>query len=133
MLLAVLGASLCISLPLPAWTSGPGARVRDCGPRCLVSVCDILGVRTSLEEMGRLSGLDPRHGVSMEDLALAAKRKGLAATGLRLTVDELAEIRSPCIVHNSTRDHFFVVSGFRRNKFVVIDPPGEPRHLSKSA
>jgi len=99
-----------------------------CGPKSLLVVCKLLGVKADLEELCRLSGWEA--GTTMYDLYRAARKKGLYAVGMRLDIEELKKIGQPAIAH-VRGDHFLVVAGFLGYKVCIIDPPNPPRLISK--
>lgn len=69
-----------------------------CGPLALVEVCRLYAIDTDVQELANLSELDTR-GTSMAGLFEASKRKGLKPIALNITLDELAEKKSPAILH----------------------------------
>ena len=57
----------------------------------------------------------------MYSLAQAAKRLGLQATGMELSLEELKAAKKPLIAHVK-KGHFVVVVSFYGGKLMLIDP-----------
>ena len=60
----------------------------NCGPASLATVLNNMGINATQDELASLSGTD-KSGTSMYGLAHAAQVKGLNATGIILSVDQL--------------------------------------------
>ena len=116
------------NIPLPK-TPEKIASDPKCGPRSLLAICQLLGVEARLDELCKLSGLTNK-GTTMYGLYEAAQKKGLKAEGLKLSMDELANLDSPAIAHIEP-DHFFVVEDVIGNNIRIIDPPKAPYILTK--
>lgn len=98
--------------------------VMDCGPTCLRMVARHYGRHYSLETLRRRSFIS-REGVSMLGISDAAESIGLRTTGVRTSIDKLAKAAPfPCILHWN-RNHFVVLYGIRRNKFLIADPASQ--------
>ncbi len=80
---------------------------RNCGIVALHEVCSGLGVEASPEELARSAHAGSR-GVTMLGLAEAARAKGLKATGIRLSYDDLESAKKPLIAWLQ-HGHFVVV------------------------
>jgi predicted double-glycine peptidase len=100
-----------------------------CGPRSLLLICQVLGVKANLEEISRLASINEM-GTTMLGLSQAAQRKGLKAMGAKMDIEKLARLKSPSIAHIKD-NHFFVVERFEKSKFRIISPPKEPYYLTK--
>jgi len=101
----------------------------QCGPLALEGVCRALGVKTTSEELARLSDTDAG-GTTMLGLAKAARAKGLQARGVKITFDELQRMPKPLIVWID-RGHFTAVEECSKDKVRFSPPPGgEPASLS---
>ncbi|MBL8388094.1 MAG: peptidase domain-containing ABC transporter, partial [Hydrogenophaga sp.] len=79
----------------------------ECGLACLAMVLNVHGVATDL------AALRARHSVAMTGVTLAtltdiAQREQLGTRGLRLELDELAQLRLPAILHWDL-NHFVVL------------------------
>ncbi len=102
---------------------------KECGPRSLLVICQILGVEADLEELCHLSSMSEQ-GTTMLGLYQAAECKGLKAEGMKMGVEELARLGTLSIVHTKS-NHFFIVERFRKGKFRIIDHPKTPYYLTK--
>lgn len=94
---------------------------KECGPRSLLVICELLGVGTNLEELCRLSGMNET-GTTMYGLYQAARQKGLGAIGMQMDMEELVKIESPGIAFVKG-NHFLVVEKCVEDGIRVIDPP----------
>lgn len=65
-----------------------------------------------------------RDGLTMLDLRHAAQHLGFAAQGVRMTLEALASLRGPVIVHLDKKviQHFSVLRGIRDGRAYLADP-----------
>lgn len=101
----------------------------ECGLACLAMVLGHFGVRTDL------LALRQRHTVSMSGLTLGglvsvAAQERLAARALRLELDELQQLKTPCILHWDL-SHFVVMRSCDRRGAVILDPARGERRVSR--
>ena len=99
----------------------------ECGLACLAMVLGHHGVRTDL------LALRQRHAVSLSGMTLtalidAAARERLASRAVRLELDELRELRLPCILHWDM-GHFVVLTSVSRQGALVLDPARGERQM----
>ena len=99
----------------------------ECGLACLAMVLGHHGVRTDL------LALRNRHSVSLSGMTLTAlidvaARENLATRALRLELEELHELRLPCILHWDM-GHFVVLKSVSRKGAVVLDPATGERRM----
>src|SRR5690606_13610580 len=92
----------------------------ECGLACLATVASYHGRRIDLAVLRR------RHGVSLKGATLAslidvAHRLGLATRAVRLDLDEVGNLRTPCVLHWNL-DHFVVLRRARGKALIVHDP-----------
>ena len=73
-----------------------GDPLKNCGVLSLHEVCRALGVKTSPQELVKLSHADSK-SVTMLGLAEAARARGLNATGMKLTYEDLLKAPKPLI------------------------------------
>ncbi|PXW94545.1 colicin V processing peptidase [Sphaerotilus hippei] len=98
----------------------------ECGLACLAMVLGHFGVRTDLV------ALRQRHQVSMAGVTLGgligmAAQEQLGTRALRLEVDELSQLRLPCVLHWDL-GHFVVLKSCDARSAVILDPArGERR------
>ena len=123
LLCTLFAASLSIST-----AAGPPGTVSDleCGPKCLLTICNHFGIPAKVDELAGLSGLDQKKGATMLGLTKAAEAKGLHAFAMKISVDELARTGVPAIAL-LWRNHFVVVEGGNPGTVKMTDPPNGPR------
>ncbi len=93
----------------------------DCGPTCLKMVAKYHGLDTSIEALRERCHIT-NSGVTMLDIADAARAIGFTATGLTLEYQSLTErITSPCILHWRQK-HFVVLYEMRDEVATIADP-----------
>jgi predicted double-glycine peptidase len=92
----------------------------SCGPAALATVLQNMGINTTEEKLMILAGTDG-NGTSMYGLARAAQAKGVSATGMRLSVDDL---RTNHIVHVilDGEGHYSVVREITETSVYLTDP-----------
>jgi ATP-binding cassette subfamily B protein RaxB len=100
----------------------------ECGLACLAMVLNHHGSATDL------AALRSRHTVSLTGVTLAtltdiAQREQLGTRGLRLELDELAQLRLPAILHWDL-NHFVVLKSVSAGHVVVHDPAFGERRLT---
>ena len=92
----------------------------ECGAACLASVLRHYGCWVSLEEMRDACGAG-RDGCTAADIARAARRYGLEATGWKQSLEDLAGLPLPAILFWEFR-HFVVLEGIGQGRYFVNDP-----------
>ncbi|MEN4007360.1 MAG: C39 family peptidase [Methanobacteriaceae archaeon] len=92
----------------------------SCGPAALATVLQNIGVNSTEGDLKVLAGTDTS-GTSMYGLVRAAKAKGLNATGIRLSIDDL---RPNMIVHVTIdgEGHYSVVRRVTNESVYLADP-----------
>ena len=107
---------------LPINTTGIVMQSSDfsCGPAALATVLQNMGFNSTEQELMVLAGTDTS-GTTMYGLAQAAQSKGLSATGMKLSVDDL---RPNNIVHVilDGEGHYSVVREVTENSVRLADP-----------
>ena len=101
-------------------SSGPGSY---CGTLSLTYICRRLAIGASPAEIARLLN-DRGSGVSMLDLARAAKLLGLDAKGVRTNLAGLKALPKPVIAFLPELKHFVVVSKADEKGIMCIDLTG---------
>lgn len=94
--------------------------VQTCGPAALAAVCRHFGIAATEDEIARLAGTTGA-GTSMLGLQAAARAKGLAAEGIRVTPGGLSRTPLPCLLFFHP-GHFAVLTGVRGPLFYLADP-----------
>lgn len=99
-------------------------REYTCGPSALLFICNVFGIKTSEQEIAKLS-YSTINGTSMLGLVKAAKEKGLDAYGLFLTISDLKKmiIENQLLIAFIKKNHFVVVLGIGSdNTLLLLDP-----------
>jgi predicted double-glycine peptidase len=95
----------------------------SCGPAALATVLNNLGVHATEQELIVLAGTDTS-GTTMHGLSEAAKAKGLSATGMKLSVDELKK-NYIVFVTTDGGGHYSVIREIANESVKLADPsPG---------
>ncbi len=99
----------------------------ECGLACLAMAASHFGLRTDL------ASVRARFSVSLKGLTLAqlmdyADRLKLSGRALRLEVDELRQLKTPCLLHWDT-NHFVVLRSAGAKGIVLHDPAVGVRRL----
>ncbi len=94
----------------------------QCGAACLAMVGTSFGKPVSLRHADRLCGAS-KQGVSMLAISKSATELGLENATVKLTVEKLAEMPMPCILHWDQR-HYVVLYKIsdRGRRFAIADP-----------
>jgi ATP-binding cassette, subfamily B, bacterial CvaB/MchF/RaxB len=100
----------------------------ECGLACLAMVASHHGLGIGLRE---LRGRYPMSlkGTTLSRLISIAGQLGYQTRALRLELEELPDLKAPCILHWDA-NHFVVLVKAGRNKAVIIDPSTGRRVLS---
>lgn len=99
----------------------------ECGLACLAMVCGFHGLPSGLAELRRRIAVSLM-GVNLADLIAMAARLGLAARPVRLELEELGQLRTPCILHWDL-NHFVVLKGVSGGAALIHDPAAGERRL----
>ena len=70
----------------------------ECGLACLVMISEAHGLRLDLQELRRRFSVSLK-GATLATLVRHAESLNLAARPLRCELDEMTELRTPCILH----------------------------------
>jgi ATP-binding cassette subfamily B protein RaxB len=100
----------------------------ECGLACLAMVLGHHGYRTDLADLRRRFGMSLR-GATLRDVVGIADQLGLAARPLRLELDELGMVKTPCLLHWDL-NHFVVLKTAGRTGIVIHDPAVGIRRLT---
>ncbi|HEZ7126957.1 TPA: peptidase domain-containing ABC transporter [Neisseria meningitidis] len=92
----------------------------ECGLACLVSVLGFHGFYTDLRHLRARFSLSLK-GATLADLVRFANSMNLTARAVRLDLDELANLRVPCILHWDL-NHFVVLHEVHRNHIMIMNP-----------
>lgn len=95
----------------------------ECGVACLVMVCRHYGKDFPLESLLKLCR-PTAEGVSLLGISEAAETIGIETESARVTVNQLAELPLPCILHWN-QNHFVVLYKIKKGKRFYIADPGK--------
>jgi ATP-binding cassette subfamily B protein RaxB len=100
----------------------------ECGAACITMLANYHGVGVDLSQLRERFGSFAK-GCSLEGLMKVASNLGLATRAVRLEVDEMRELKMPCILHWNM-DHFVVATRARRGGIEINDPAVGKRFAS---
>ena len=103
------------------------AEAAECGMACLAMVAGYHGYQTSLTELRRKFTVSLK-GVNLKSLTAAADQLGLSGRGLRCELEDLRQLKTPCILHWGL-NHFVVLKKAGRKKITIHDPAKGKRIL----
>jgi len=92
----------------------------ECGNTCLAMICGYYGKDIDLFNFRNRYG-SPSQGATLNDLNQTAHKVGLKTRAVSLDIDEVKELRLPCVLHWSL-NHFVVLVAIKRNHYVINDP-----------
>lgn len=92
----------------------------ECGLACLAMICGNFGKNIDLITLRRQFNLSSR-GSNLAGINDIAENLGMVTRALSLELDELAALKTPCILHWDF-SHFVVLVKVKRNRFVLHDP-----------
>lgn len=106
------------------------AESSECGLACLGMIANFYGYHTDLATLRGHYSISQK-GVNLRQLLDISKQMNLANRSLRLELDELSQLKLPCILHWQF-NHFVVLQSVSGNRCVIHDPAVGVRHLSTS-
>lgn len=102
----------------------------ECGLACLAMIASYHGSQADLAELRRRFGLSLK-GATLKDVVRIADQLGFASRPVRLELEELQLLETPCILHWDL-NHFVVLKRVSRTGVVIHDPAVGVRRLSLS-
>jgi ATP-binding cassette subfamily B protein RaxB len=102
----------------------------ECGLACLAMIAGYYGYPSELTELRRRLVVSLK-GVSLKNLVGMADRLGFASRPVRLELDELRMLKTPCVLHWDL-NHFVVLKKATRDSVVIHDPAAGVRGLPLS-
>lgn len=102
----------------------------ECGLACLAMVSDSHGLHLDLVELRRRFSVSLK-GANLATVIRHAEALGFTTRPLRLELEELPELRLPCILHWNL-NHFVVIKSIKGKQVVLLDPAVGVRRLSLS-
>ncbi|MDD2988534.1 MAG: peptidase domain-containing ABC transporter [Zoogloea sp.] len=122
-LIASLPAAFGRTLPVILQTEAT-----ECGLACLGMVSGYHGRRTDLAQLRRQFSIS-QHGATLGQLIGIANALGLASRPLRLDLEDLGQLRTPCILHWNL-NHFVVLKKVTRRGILIHDPASGARWVA---
>jgi ATP-binding cassette subfamily B protein RaxB len=103
------------------------AEAAECGVACLAMIVGYHGQPSEITELRRRLSVSLK-GANLKHLVNMAERLGFAARPVRLELDELRQLSTPCILHWDL-SHFVVLARVTRDAIVIHDPAVGVRRL----
>lgn len=100
----------------------------ECGLACLAMVAGYYGHRSDLQSLREKFSISLR-GTTLAHILRFAERLDLSGRPLRLELEDLPYLKTPCILHWDM-NHFVVLKKAGKKKVVVYDPAQGVRRLS---
>ncbi len=100
----------------------------ECGLACLAMVSGFHGYQTDLNELRQKFELSIE-GCTLLDLMKFAERLELTSRPLRIELDDLAALSTPCILHWDM-NHFVVLKEVKAGRCIILDPAFGERNLA---
>lgn len=92
----------------------------ECGLACLSMICSYYGKNIDLISLRQQFNLSTR-GTTLANLIKIGEHLGLASRPLSLDLDDLKNLRVPCILHWEF-NHFVVLVSIKRKGIIILDP-----------
>lgn len=107
---------------------------RDCGAACLATISIHHGKRVGLEQLRQWSGTD-KEGTNLLGIIRAAERLGLSARAFHGSLEALAGVPLPAVVHllEDGSGHYVVLHRLTAKGVLIADPARGLRKLSRDA
>jgi ATP-binding cassette, subfamily B, bacterial CvaB/MchF/RaxB len=99
----------------------------ECSLACLAMVAGYHGQHSEITDLRRRISVSLK-GVNLKDLIAMADRLGFVCRPVRLELDELRMLKTPCILHWDF-NHFVVLKSATRDSIVIHDPAAGVRRL----
>ncbi|MCL4410308.1 MAG: peptidase domain-containing ABC transporter [Gammaproteobacteria bacterium] len=100
----------------------------ECGLACMAMVANHFGHRIDLVTLRSKHNVSLK-GANMQQLMLLAQQLELTPRALKLELDELGKLSTPCILHWEM-NHFVVLKKVHRNAITIFDPAIGERKIS---
>lgn len=101
----------------------------DCGATCLRMVCKYYGRNMDIHQLRQLCQIN-RNGVSLLGISEAAEKIGFRTQGIKITLEQLAGIVLPCILH-WRQNHFVILYRVNKSGYYIADPAVGKRRLTE--
>ncbi|WP_248918440.1 peptidase domain-containing ABC transporter [Pseudomonas entomophila] len=96
------------------------AESQECGLACLVMIAAAHGLHLDLATLRRRFAVSSK-GTSLAQLIRHAQHLAFTCRPLRLELEEIRQLRTPCILHWNL-NHFVVLEAFKAGRLVILDP-----------
>ncbi len=103
------------------------AEAAECGLACMAMVASYYGYHADISELRRRFGLSLR-GATLKDLIKVADSIGFVTRPVRLELEELVRLKTPCILHWDL-NHFVVLKNVSHKSIMIHDPAAGSRKL----
>lgn len=100
----------------------------ECGLACLAMIAGYYGYESDLLTLRQKYPISQK-GVTLTSLVKIANKLHLTTRPLKLELDELNQLRLPCILHWDL-NHFVVLKSVSINKITIIDPAFGEKQLN---
>jgi len=100
----------------------------ECGLACLAMIASTYGLQVDLVSLRHQFPISLK-GINLSQLINIAGRLNLQSRSLRLEIDHLSHLATPCILHWDM-NHFVVLKSIHNNKATILDPAFGERRLS---
>lgn len=104
------------------------AESQECGLACLVMVAAAHGLHLDLATLRRRFSISLK-GTDLAQLMRYAQVLEFSCRPLRLELEEIGQLRTPCILHWNL-NHFVVLERVRGNRLTILDPAVGRRRMS---
>ncbi|WP_373813178.1 peptidase domain-containing ABC transporter, partial [Neisseria dentiae] len=94
--------------------------IAECGLACLTAIAGYHGYHTDLRTMRQKYSLSQK-GLTLADIVRFANDLNLTSRALRLDLDDLPNLRTPCILHWDL-NHFVVLKEVVKDGIMIMDP-----------
>lgn len=100
----------------------------ECGLACLAMVASYHGHKTDLTQLRQQHAISLK-GANLEELMQIADQLNLSSRALRLELEHLPELDTPCILHWDM-NHFVILKKAHRNSVEIHDPAVGERRMT---
>ncbi|MCC5827192.1 peptidase domain-containing ABC transporter, partial [Alkalimonas sp.] len=100
----------------------------ECGLACMAMIANHHGHQLDLTTLRNRYSVSFK-GATMQQLMLLANQLDLTGRALKLDLDDLKNLKTPCILHWEM-NHFVVLKKVHRNGITILDPAMGERRLS---
>lgn len=100
----------------------------ECGLACLAMIASYYGFGTDLTSLRHKYAISA-HGATLKQVMDIAAKLNLSGRALKLDLQHLAQLQSPCILHWEMK-HFVVLKKVNKDKVIIHDPTTGERSFS---